>query len=324
MNIVVIGAGGIGAFYGMILHEAGCNLQFVARGTTLQYLKNHTMKITHPNYTIEERIESSSLDEFIQNNTPEDIDAIFIATKAMNTQEISEQMGNWTKNCKKPPYYISLQNGVENEDIMAQYYNQEYVIGGLTRLIVSHTISLGHVHCEGSVETLIGALQPNTTNRMFLNDLKTVLDKTPTKTILCNDIKLELWNKLIINNGVNAICALLEEESGPLLTNEKTSKLIFGLMSEAVLASNAVGVNLTQEDASKMFELYKKFQSVKPSMWVDKENNRELELEQICGVVIKNCEKQGKDAPYTRAISTILEFTYNKSKHSMKEDINAK
>ena len=82
-------------------------------------------------------------------------------------------------------------------------------------------------------------------------------------------------------------------------------------MSEAAQASNAVGINLTQDDAKKMFELYKKFQSVKPSMWVDKENNRELELEQICGVVIRNCEKLGFDAPYTRTISTILEFTYN-------------
>jgi len=59
------------------------------------------------------------------------------------------------------------------------------------------------------------------------------------------------------------------------------------------------------------------FQSVKPSMWVDKENNRDLELDDICGVVIKNCEKQGFDAPYTRAISTILEFTYNKQRKNI-------
>jgi 2-dehydropantoate 2-reductase len=85
-------------------------------------------------------------------------------------------------------------------------------------------------------------------------------------------------------------------------------------MKEAALASNAVGVNLTQDDAQKMFELMTNFQSVKPSMWVDLENNRDLELDDICGVVIKNCEKQGFDAPYTRSVSTILEFLYNKSR----------
>lgn len=313
MNIVVIGAGGIGAFYGMILHEVGCNVKFVARGENLQYLKTNNMKITHPNYIIEDKIDTLSMEQLLEEN-PEDYDAVIIATKAMSTEDISKSLALWIKESSKIPYYISLQNGVENEDIMAKYYAAEYVIGGLTRLIVSHTLGLGHVHCEGGVETLIGAIKPNDINKKFLEEFKSILDKTQTKTILCENIKLELWNKLIVNNGVNAICALVEEESGPLMKNEKTSKLIYGLMSEAAKASNAVGVNLTQEDADKMFELYAKFQSVKPSMWVDKENNRDLELEQICGVVVRNCEKLGVDAPYTRTISTLLEFTYNRKR----------
>lgn len=316
MNIAVIGAGGIGAFYGMILEKVGCNLTFVARGDTLEYLKSNKMKVTYKDEVLEKKIDAYSIDEFIENFQPEKFDAIFIATKAMSTENISKKLGTWTKEKTKIPYYISLQNGVENEDIMEKYYNSDFVIGGLTRLIVSHTIALGHVHCEGEVQTLIGALNHTKENKEFLNNLKTLLDKTETTTFICEDIRLELWNKLIINNGVNAICALVQEESGPLIENQKTSKLIYGLMSEAALASNAVGVNLTQNDAKKMFELMTNFQSVKPSMWVDTENNRDLELDEICGVVIKNCEKQGFDAPYTRAISTILEFVYNRKRNS--------
>ena len=313
MNIVVIGAGGIGAYYGMILHEVGCNITFVARGENLQYLKENKMKMTHPNYTIEDKINTISIEELSTLN-PSDFDAIIIATKAMSTESISKSLSSWVEGKKKIPYYISLQNGVENEDIMLEYYPKDYVIGGLTRLIVSHTVSLGHVHCSGEVQTLMGALNHTKENKKFLGELNESLNKTQTTTFICDDIRLELWNKLIINNGVNAICALIEEESGPLLKNEKTSKLIYGLMSEAALASNAVGVNLTQEDANKMFELMKTFQSVKPSMWVDTQNNRDIELDEICGVVIKNCEKLGVDAPYTRTISTILEFMYDRKR----------
>ncbi len=318
MNIVVIGAGGIGAFYGMILEKLGCNLTFVARNETLEFLKNNKMKVTYQNEVLEKKIDTYSIDELTQKFRPEDFDAVFIATKAMSTEQISKKLGTWTKDSTKIPYYISLQNGVENEDIMEKYYKKKYVIGGLTRLIVSHTISLGHVHCEGEVQTLIGALNHTNENKKFLDELKLILDKTGTTTFICEDIRLELWNKLIINNGVNAICALVQEESGPLIRDEKTSKLIYGLMSEAAKASNAVGVNLTQDDAKKMFELMTNFQSVKPSMWVDTENNRDLELDEICGVVIRNCEKQGFDAPYTRTISTLLEFIYNKRRAKIK------
>lgn len=313
MNIVVIGAGGIGVFYGMILHNIGCNVKFVARGENLEYLKNNKIKLTHPNYVIEDKIETLSIEELLNEN-PENIDAIFIATKSMSTEGISKALGSWVKSAKKRPYYISLQNGVENEDIMASYYPEEYVIGGLTRLIVSHTVSLGHIHCEGSVETLLGAVSPSEENRFFLERVKTFLDKTQTKTVITSEIKKELWTKLIVNNGVNAICALLEEETGFLLVNQKTSKIVYELMKEAAIASNAVGVDLTVDDAKRMFTLYKGFQSVKPSMWVDKENNRDLELEQICGIVVRNCEKQGLDAPYTRSVSTILEVLYKKQR----------
>lgn len=316
MNIVIIGAGGIGAFYGMILHKVGCNVKFVARGKNLEYLKSNKMKVSHHEDIIEDKIDTLSIEELVKLN-PENFDVVIIATKAMSTESISKSLATWIKDAKRIPYYISLQNGVENEDVMEKYYDKNYVIGGLTRLIVSHTVSLGYVHCEGEVQTLIGALYPNKENGKFLNKFKEILDKTNTTTILCENIRLELWNKLIINNGVNAICALLEEESGLLIRDEKTSKLVYGLMSEAALASNAVGVNLTQEDAKRMFELMTNFQSVKPSMWVDKENNRDLELDDICGVVIKNCEKQGFDAPYTRAISTILEFSYNKQRKNI-------
>jgi len=318
MNIVVIGAGGIGAFYGMILEKVGCNLSFVARNETLDFLKNNKMKVTYQNEILEKKIDTYSIDELTKNFNPEDFDAVFIATKAMSTEQISKKLGTWTEGSLNIPYYISLQNGVENEDIMEKYYKKEYVIGGLTRLIVSHTISLGHVHCEGEVQTLIGALNHTNKNKKFLDELKLILDKTGTTTFICEDIRLELWNKLIINNGVNAICALVQEESGPLIRDEKTSKLIYGLMSEAAKASNAVGVNLTQDDAKKMFELMTNFQSVKPSMWVDTQNNRDLELDEICGVVIRNCEKQGFDAPYTRTISTLLEFIYNKRRTKIK------
>ena len=251
MNIVVIGAGGIGAFYGMILQKARCSVKFVARGENLKYLKTNRMKVTHTNYIIEDKIDTFCMEEFVQTFKPEDIDAIVIATKAMSTEAISKQLAHWTKDTTKIPYYISLQNGVENEDVMEQYYKKDYVIGGLTRLIVSHTVSLGHVHCEGEVQTLLGALNHTEKNSNFLERLKIILDKTETSTFICDNIRLELWNKLIINNGVNAICALVQEESGPLIRDEKMGKLIYGLMRETAIASNAVGVNLTQEDAKK-------------------------------------------------------------------------
>ncbi|MFW3398431.1 2-dehydropantoate 2-reductase N-terminal domain-containing protein, partial [Aliarcobacter butzleri] len=92
--------------------------------------------------------EALSIEELMQLN-PKDIDNIFLATKSMRTENISLKLEEWTKNKKEIAYFISLQNGVENEDIMCKHYNKEYVTGGLTTLIAAHTITLRDVESTG-------------------------------------------------------------------------------------------------------------------------------------------------------------------------------
>ena len=82
-------------------------------------------------------------------------------------------------------------------------------------------------------------------------------------------------------------------------------------MEEAVLAAKANGVELSSHDLEEMLELISTFDSIKPSMLVDREKNRPLEIEEICGVVIRGCEKLGTDAPYNKTISTLLNIAVN-------------
>ncbi|RXJ92342.1 ketopantoate reductase [Malaciobacter molluscorum] len=317
MKFIIIGAGGVGSFYGVKLKMIGHNVTFIARNDNLEYLKDNKLKLTHPDFLFEDYVDVISIEE-LDKIDPSMIDAIFIATKSMSTKLISKTLAKWIEHTLDVPYFISLQNGVENEDRMCKYLPKDKVIGGLTRLIAAHIIKIGEVESVGEVQTILGAVFPDEKNNDFLEILKKQLDKTNTTTILTNNIKLELWKKLIINNGVNAICALLEEKSGTLINDEKVSVLIYNLMKEAAIASHAVGVNISEDDANEMFELMKNFESIIPSMWMDKKNNRDLELDDICGVVIKNCEKQGIDASYTRTISTVLEYQYKKQKNSEK------
>lgn len=313
MNFIIIGAGGVGSFYGVKLLMQGHNVKFIARGENLKYLKNNKLKLTHPDFIFEDYLDVISINE-LKSIDVNSIDAVFIATKSMSTNEVSKKLSLWIKNKNKIPYFISLQNGVENEDKMENYLPKEFIIGGLTRLIAVHIIKQGFVQAVGEVQTILGSIKPTKHSQEFLEKLKIELDNANTTTILTNNIKLELWKKLIINNGVNAICALLEEKSGTLINKKETSLLVYNLMKEAGLASHAVKVNISESDVDEMFELMKKFESIVPSMWVDKKNNRDLELDDICGVVIKNCEKQGLDAPYTRTIATILHMQYSKSR----------
>ncbi|MGB5792103.1 ketopantoate reductase family protein [Poseidonibacter sp.] len=314
MKFLILGAGGIGSYYGTKLLKQSHDITFIARGEHLQAIKKNGLSLKHPEFTFHKKVNTCTLEE-LKDIDISNIDAIFITTKSNTTEQISKDLSEIFTNKKTMPYFVSLQNGVENEDILCKYLDRKKVVGALTRKIGAHIIKPGYIEVTGIVETILGPIIKTEENEIFVNKLTLTLNNAKIYSEYTNNIKLELWKKLIINNGVNAICALLQIKTGILMNNKKLNRIVYGLMQETANAAKFLNINIHKKDVDSMYELIKNFDSIKPSMLVDREFARAIELEEISGVVIKYNEKQNQDAPYTRTISTLLEFIYkNESK----------
>jgi 2-dehydropantoate 2-reductase len=311
MKFLILGAGGIGSYFGARLLNAGHDVIFVARGKQLEALQQNELKLQHSEFCFSKKITAYCIDE-IKSFDAHSFDAVLLTTKSTSTLSLSKHLKSWFDSEKNIPYIISLQNGVENEEILSFDLNKKYIIAGLTRKIGAHIVSPAVITATGTAETILGSLEETSENKTFLKNLEQVFNDAKIPTQISLNIKLELWKKLIINNGVNAICALLKKETGVIMHHEKLSKIVYGLMNETAIAALNIGIKISKKEIDDMFDLITNFDSIKPSMLVDVENNREIELDEICNVVIKNCEAQGLDAPYTRTISTLLEYTYYK------------
>ena len=311
MKFLILGAGGIGSYFGARLINAGHEVIFVARAKQLEALQQNELKLHHPEFCFSKKVIAYTIDE-IKSFDAHYFDAVSLTTKSTSTLALSKHLQMWFANEKNIPYIISLQNGVENEEILSESLNKQYIIAGLTRKIGAHIVSPAVISATGTAETILGSLEETKENQTFLKNIEQVFNEAKIPTQISLHIKLELWKKLIINNGVNAICALLKKETGVIMHHEKLSKIVYGLMNETARAALNMGIKISKKEIDDMFNLITNFDSIKPSMLVDVENNREIELDEICNVVIKNCEAQGLDAPYTRTISTLLEYTYYK------------
>lgn len=312
MNFLILGTGGIGAFYGARLLNSSNEVTFVARGTHLETIKNNGLKVEHPDFSFFENVKVSELKDINFNSL--NIDVIILTTKSTSTRIICKELSQKLSNIKKSPYLLSLQNGVENEKVLCEYFPKEKVLGGLTRKIGAHIIKPAYIKATGNVETLIGAIYKTKENTSFLEKLNKTINNSRIHSEVVDDINKELWKKLIINNGVNAICALLEIKTGILMNDKKLSSLVYGLMKETVSAAKACNVNINEDELNQMYELIKNFDSIKPSMLVDREFKRELEIDEICTVVINYNEKQNIDSAYTKTISYLLEFIIKENK----------
>lgn len=307
MRIAIIGAGGVGSYFGAKLHHAGHDVLFVARGAHLHAMQQEGLHVNHPSLQFANSVNALDMHAFLQTK-PLAYDLLILLTKSMETATIAKQLSLWLDAHGANLYVLSLQNGVENEDILCAFIDKNFVIGGLTRKVGAHVVENGVVEAVGCSETIVGLLDDNQKAKEFLEKLSEVFLKAAIPLEITHDIRKELWKKLIINNGVNALCALLGEKTGVLLHHPKLSKVVYGLMLETAKAAQSLHVNISKEDIDAMYALILGFESIKPSMLVDVEHGRALEIEEICGVVLRSSEQGGLDAPYTRAISSLLEF----------------
>ncbi len=310
-NIVIVGAGGIGCYYGARLMQAGHQVRFIARGEHLAALQKHGLRLQHPQFSYAGPVDALSLDALIRTGKPENVDAILLCTKATATETVAKGLSDWFGQSQETTLVVSLQNGVDNEPRLARHLGEEAVAGGLAVRIGGHIIEPGRVEATGIAQVIIGAW-PDGQGRVEmkygarLDDLARIMEDAGIPACKVNNIRHELWRKLVINNGVNPLSALTRLDTRSLSHHPRFGPLVHALMREAARAALADGEQLTDEDAEEMYELIRSFDPIKTSMLVDLEKGRELELEDISGAVIERARRIDLSVPNTEMVYALL------------------
>lgn len=308
LKLLMIGAGGIGGYYSARLAEAGHEVVLTARGEHLAALQKNGLLVHYEGQQLACQLPAVDHATLMQNYQSSDFDVIVIALKSTATQVVLNELESWLKSSQVP--VLSLQNGVDNEPLIAQLLGEKRVLGGLAVRIGGHIIKPGVVEAEGVAQIVMGewpaaSKQPDA-RRLLVETLQTAFVQAGIPTTVSTAIGYELWRKLVINNGVNPISALTGLDTQSLTRHPELSKLVYGMMMETAKAAKADGLELGKKDVDEMFELISSFNAIKTSMLVDKEKGRPLELDSIAGAVLRRSEILGIDAPYTTTVNALL------------------
>lgn len=311
LRILMIGAGGIGGYYAAKLAQAGHRLVLTARGDHLKALKTNGLTVDCEGEILHQALPSCSHDDLVQNYDPDSFDLVAIALKSTATQAVMGQLSGWLKGASVP--VLSLQNGVDNEPLIAEVVGEKRVLGGLAVRIGGHITEPGKVFAEGVAQIVMGAWPQKTADDAripLLQRLEAAFNDAGIPTTVTDNIRYQLWRKLVINNGVNPLSALTRLDTRSLTHHLEFGKMVYGMMAETVAASRADGVNLTQDDLDEMFQLISSFNAIKTSMLIDQEKGRPLELDSIAGAVLRRCDLLGIEAPYTFAVNALLKHSH--------------
>ncbi len=297
MKIAIMGSGGIGGYYGARLQNGGADVTFIARGAQLKAMQENGIALEgdRPLHlpTVKATDDPASIGP---------VDMVIFSVKLRDTEMAAKAI--------KPVIgpetgLMSLQNGVQKDDMLAPIVGREHLLGGAAYIGVS-IARPGVIRKAGTMERLAFGEFDNTISRraqVFLDLCKA----SDIKADIPADISLELWQKFVVIVTMSSITSAMRSTIGPIRANPQARGFALDLMREVVAVGRARGVALEPDFAEKRIAHVDGMSpDMRASMSLDLELGRPLELPWLAGAVVDMGAKAGVPTPCCRAVRDIL------------------
>lgn len=286
---MVMGTGGVGAYYGGLLAEQGHDVTFIARGAHLQAIRENGLQVRSifGDFTVSPAKATDNPAEVGE------ADLILFCVKTYNTDEAVEAMrpavGPQTA-------VLSLQNGVDAVERIGKVVGLEHVIGGATWL--SSAVEAPGVVKQVSQfrRVVFGELDGTRSERV--QSIFEVLNQTGITVEVSENILKILWTKFVFISAASSLGSLTRLPMGDYRAVPETRGMILRLMHEVEALARAQGIALDDDVVQKSLDFMDNAAPhIKASMQLDVEAGRRTELESMIGVIGRKGRELGVPTP---------------------------
>lgn len=298
MKIGVAGTGAVGGYYGGKLKKAGNEVVFFARGKNLETLKAKGLTVESDNETF---TVSGSFTDSIESFS--DVDLLLFCVKSTATREMALALKPFLK---RDAFILTLQNGVDNEEILATIFEGNKVFSAAAYIQVV-TPEPGVVKQIGLSPTLvIGSLDER--GQGSLMEVSSLLKKAGLEAHVSNQIADIKWKKLLWNVTFNPLTALLETQVGEILDNDDLKSTAIQICKEASNVARSLGIAIDDQFYEQILTQGSLARNHQTSMLQDRLKGKRMEVESICGFIVKKGRELNVETPVLETIYHLLKF----------------
>ncbi|PLT32945.1 ketopantoate reductase family protein [Bacillus sp. V5-8f] len=298
MNIVIMGAGAVGAYYGGRWAEAGQSVQFLVREARAQQLEENGLYInsTHGNYHFDHLYFTGDAGEI------ENPDLVVLAVKGYHLKGTIPSLKILVENGAK---VLPLLNGIEHINILQKELGEEAVIGG-SAYIIATLDQKGHVvHSSDQHDIVFGPL--HSSQKEICSELEAVSRDAKMNSRLSYEILQELWNKYMFITAFSGVTTASDLEIGDILSSPPTAELLKKVLVEMQNLANLQGVTLSDEEVAQAFVKFNKFPATATSsMHQDRRKGLTLEVEHLQGGALRLASEAGISLPIVETLYGLI------------------
>ena len=296
MKTVIMGAGAMGGLFGGLLAFSGEDVWLV------DIQREQADVIRSVGLTLEE---GDKL-QIIGVNATHDVtslgkaDLVIFFVKTYHTERaVSDALALE----KEDTIFLTLQNGLGNEEVLCKRINRKKVMLGVTGQGATF-LGPGHVRHAGRGKTFIGELDQEVSDRAIR--VAKMFREADIDTEVSANIHELIWDKLLVNVGINALTALTELKNGQLLDYPETLRVMEVLVSEAAEVARQKGVRIEGDPIEKVKAVAEATKGNRSSMGQDIDFRRKTEIDAINGAVVREAKRLGIPVPYNEVVTDLI------------------
>lgn len=238
--------------------------------------------------------------------TPEEVPTVDLVIFATKNLQLLEALPEARKAIGAQTAILSLLNGIHSEVEIERMYGAERTLYGfITNLqSINHH---GNIDCAGKGIILLGEKDNHESERV--KAIHELFEKAHITHKIPENIRLEMWKKLLMNTVFNSIGAICRSTFGAF-NFPVIQTLVQKIGHEVILVANAEGFNLTQNDLDCALKATCNYTPLgKCSMLQDIEANRKTENRFFCGTICELGKAHNIPTPYCEFLGALIEGT---------------
>ena len=297
MKYGIIGTGAIGGYYGAKLARAGQEVHFLLH-SDYEHVRQHGLQVDSCDG-------SFHLDDVNAYQRPEDMpvcDVVLVCLKSVNNSKLLALL---------PPLLhdrtlvVLIQNGIGVEEDVQKMFPDVQLAAGLAFIcsaktqpgIVSH-------QCYGSINLADYSCRDEALIQAVVDEFREA--GIETGLVEYHEAR---WKKAVWNMPFNGMTVALHTQTDLLLKNKSTRQLIREQMMEVVTTAQHLGVkNIDESFVDKMIEMTDAMIPYSPSMRLDYDFHRPMEIYYIYSRPLEIAREAGSRMPKLEMLEAELRF----------------
>jgi 2-dehydropantoate 2-reductase len=298
MKITVIGAGAMGSLFACFLHRAGHEVWLLDKdGERVEAIRRSGL-------TLEDASGTHRLNVSTVTGSAGDIGAADLVIVFVKSYDTAEALRDARPIVREDTRVLSLQNGLNNLEIIAAATGKGRLLGGTTAhgaTLIAH----GRVRHAGSGDTVIGSF--GSAEAGELDAVAGLLNGAGIRTAVTGDLTATLWQKLMVNAAINPLTALTGLCNGQIMGHPGLADIQERIVMEVCAVADARGISLGACDPlATVRDVCRRTASNRSSMLQDVLNRRRTEIDAINGALVASGTACAVPTPYNTVVTMLV------------------